>query len=764
MKKLMKFFGIVAVAAMSLTACQNEFDEQVNINKEGVTVDFYAEIPTRSAFGEKENGAYPAAWTGTETALFFLNENSDVKYANNSEAGESAKFTVTFDATDLTEGAIYAFSPQGVYNTADGVFKGGFTSTILDGPNKDGTLKDYNNAYLVVPSTQTPLANSVDEAAHALLAVKNYTDGVPSSVNLNFEHVLAYGKMTVKNFAHDIKSIKLQFPTNVAGTGCYCFYADKNTNKVYDVTNAKDSAITLNVAELTADAYWFSVVPTGTLSGDITITITDSGDNTYTKTLGTNGKLAFERGKVSNFAVDMAGVEADVEPETPAGEQTATITFDNKAKRTSHSNTLQVWEENGIIVTNNKASSTNNVGDYATPARFYKSSELIVEAPGNITEIVFDCNTTEYATNLKNSATNATASSDKVTVTLDGTETSYTCTLSGGQVRMDAITVTYVEANPNLKDQNIEWSTGDQTIVYGFEDEFEVPVLEGAEGAVTYESSNTNVATVSAEGVVALVEGAEGMATITAVAAATEEYKKATAKVTITVEKASITDVADLTWDADNKDAKTITLTGKHLDKVADLITINTPANFTVVKNGFNLTITPKQTNDTEEAIENTLEIRIKDGDTLIGEGCNVTLTQKGVIVSGEQIVEKMTISATTGTLASDKSSISWSGTNFNIVNYKNTSSTAIRTSDSDHFRSYVGNKLTFVSTCGKNFETIVISCTGSSFCDLTSAKITGATAVKSGTTITLTCTSDNVSIVWGKQNRFNTVEATFAN
>lgn len=758
MKKLMKFFGIVAVAAMSLTACQNEFDEQVNINKEGVTVDFYAEIPTRSAFGEKVDGAYPAAWTGSETALFFLNENSNVKYADNSEAGESAKFTVTFDATDLTEGAIYAFSPKGVYNTKDGVFKGGFTSTILDGPKTDGTLKDYNNAYLVVPSTQTPLANSVDEAAHALLAVKNYTDGVPSSVNLNFEHVLAYGKMTVKNFAQDIKSIKLQFPTNVAGTGCYCFYADKDTDKVYDVTNATDSAITLNVAELTADAYWFSVVPTGTLSGDITITIT-SGDNTYTKTLGTNGKLAFERGKVSNFAVDMTGIEADVEPETPADEQTATITFNDKAKRTSYSTSQQVWKENDIIVTNNKASSTSNVGDYANPARFYKNSELIVEAPGNITEIVFDCNSNEYASAMGV----GNVSSDKVTVTLDGTETSYTCTLSGGQVRMDAITVTYVEANPNLKEQNIEWSTGDQTIVYGFEDEFEVPELEGAETTVTYESSNTNVATVSAEGVVALVEGAEGTATITATAAATDEFKKATANVTITIEKASINEISDLTWSADEQDAKTITLAGKHLDKVANLITINTPANFTVVKNDFTLTITPKQVNETEEAIENTLEIRIKDGETTIGQGRNVTLTQKGITVSGEQIVEEMTITATTGTLAGDKSSISWSGENFNIVNYKNTSNTAIRTSDSDHFRSYVGNKLTFVSTCGKNFETIVISCT-SGYCDLTSATITGATAVKNSTTITLTCTSDNVSIVWGKQNRFNTVKATFAN
>ena len=57
-----------------------------------------------------------------------------------------------------------------------------------------------------------------------------------------------------------------------------------------------------------------------------------------------------------------------------AADMEATITFDNKTKRTEYSTTKQVWEENGIKVTNNKASSSSNVADYAKPARFYASS------------------------------------------------------------------------------------------------------------------------------------------------------------------------------------------------------------------------------------------------------------------------------------------------------------------------------------------------------------------------------------------------------
>ena len=122
-----------------------------------------------------------------------------------------------------------------------------------------------------------------------------------------------------------------------------------------------------------------------------------------------------------------------------------TITFDDKAKRTEYSTTKQVWEENGITVTNNKASSTNNVADYAEPARFYKNSELVVVCGGAITQIVFNANNSTYATAIKNSISSGatvTVSSNVVTVVLDTPATSFAFTLSGGQARIDSMVVT----------------------------------------------------------------------------------------------------------------------------------------------------------------------------------------------------------------------------------------------------------------------------------------------------------------------------------
>ena len=129
-------------------------------------------------------------------------------------------------------------------------------------------------------------------------------------------------------------------------------------------------------------------------------------------------------------------------------EETATLSFANKAQRTTFSSSQQIWEQNGIKVTNNKASSTNAVADYANPARFYAGSNLEVTAPGAISTIVFDANSGSYATAMKNSigtvsGATVSVSSDKVTITFTSPVESFVVAKFTAQVRMDSITVTY---------------------------------------------------------------------------------------------------------------------------------------------------------------------------------------------------------------------------------------------------------------------------------------------------------------------------------
>ena len=84
------------------------------------------------------------------------------------------------------------------------------------------------------------------------------------------------------------------------------------------------------------------------------------------------------------------------EQEQPSNE--ATLSFADVANRVSWDSNKQVWSANGITLTNNKGASTSNVADYHAPARFYKSSEIIVECEKAMTKIEFACNSASYAT------------------------------------------------------------------------------------------------------------------------------------------------------------------------------------------------------------------------------------------------------------------------------------------------------------------------------------------------------------------------------
>ncbi|MEE1096297.1 MAG: FN3 associated domain-containing protein [Paludibacteraceae bacterium] len=131
----------------------------------------------------------------------------------------------------------------------------------------------------------------------------------------------------------------------------------------------------------------------------------------------------------------------------------ATLTFDNKAKCTSSSTSQQVWEENGITLTNDKAASSTNVAVYA-PVRLYASSAITVKCSlGNIAQIEFVCDTYKntYPADLKKSiGAEATVSGTKVTVTPTATSDTYAVKKLAAQVRLKSVTVTYVAAGTDF--------------------------------------------------------------------------------------------------------------------------------------------------------------------------------------------------------------------------------------------------------------------------------------------------------------------------
>lgn len=221
--------------------------------------------------------------------------------------------------------------------------------------------------------------------------------------------------------------------------GSYVFWVFDATSTSFG-PDAGENKIGLNIyntdaeVEAESDNAQFSAVYT---DGGLVVTALE---NTTSETI--EGKITVTCGSMTQVVkVTQAGAGSK-----PAVQ--ATLTFDDTTKRTTFTTSQQIWEESGITFTNDKSASNTNIADYSKPVRLYQNSKITVEAPGEITVIVFDCNSTSYANALNNSI-GATAevevSSDKVTVTLNGTSAEFVIEKLTAQVRLDAVTVTYID-------------------------------------------------------------------------------------------------------------------------------------------------------------------------------------------------------------------------------------------------------------------------------------------------------------------------------
>lgn len=135
----------------------------------------------------------------------------------------------------------------------------------------------------------------------------------------------------------------------------------------------------------------------------------------------------------------------------------ATISFADTKNRTEFSTSLQVWAQNGITVTNKKASSNVDVANYSNPARFYAGSDVTIAYPG-MTKIEINCAglASKYISGWMNVPTGATATNngDVITIVFDKPVDSMTYTKLTAQCRAYDITV-YAEAEEDAQCEHI---------------------------------------------------------------------------------------------------------------------------------------------------------------------------------------------------------------------------------------------------------------------------------------------------------------------
>ncbi len=275
---------LVAVAAMGMLACQNEPETVVsgNDNAQKTTIEVIADLEnTRSAFGEKgADGAYASIWQGGEQVKaaviekiadwgeYYEVNQSDVTTVTTT--GSVANFSLTFSSLSSTSGTMLIASPVG--------------SVDFEGSNYyyDGDLPGF---VVNVPSEQTPLAASVDPAAHILTAT--YTGSFANAIKPEWEHAAAYAKMTLKNFNAEIDNV---------------------------VVTIDSKRYTLNPDNVEGNVFWFACEANEAPS-TVKVAVNTPDEKAYTKTLdltaGNGLGLPFVKGNVAEFSVNMDGITPD---------------------------------------------------------------------------------------------------------------------------------------------------------------------------------------------------------------------------------------------------------------------------------------------------------------------------------------------------------------------------------------------------------------------------------------------------------------------
>lgn len=281
MKKIFKSFSVIAAAAVALSSCIKDDNSSMNETK---SVQFYANsVETKTAFGVPEGNTYPTYWTANDSKIKLslnLQNPKDVKVTP-SDDYTTASFTAELEDDGSGTYTFYSLSPASAFNSFNDKSK-------------------YLSA--TIPTSQTPLENSVDESAQVLYAISKEYAEMPDVVSLTYKHFTAYGKLSFSNLALNgaqVKSIAVSSDVCLAGRWNYVIEDD-----AFEI-NSGSTTVTINTSEI--KDVWFACAPVDLSNKILTITVnTDMGPLVKEITMSAGKK--FEAGKIASFTVDMKGI------------------------------------------------------------------------------------------------------------------------------------------------------------------------------------------------------------------------------------------------------------------------------------------------------------------------------------------------------------------------------------------------------------------------------------------------------------------------
>lgn len=332
MKKIALF--VAALAAV----CSCSKNEMTTVDGKTVTIVAESNIDngTKVTMGAKDNGVYPMSWNESGECVFLREVVRSA--ASNADCGSSAfkkidaktaSFTFTLESktTESTYdyAAVYPCDPTDYKTSLDhGVRYGG-----TDAKNRVSYILNHEKS-------QLPLADAPDPATNIMVATALNFPSQPASLALDFNYVVGFGKMTVKNFpalaaGETVSKITITVPEDQKMTGRLYHYFHENsdgTHKAGDIipyssTTVKNFVmvdpknITFNT---TGFDVWFTSFPVSLVADDYLSLSFETSVKTYTANIKLTKQFKIEAGKVSEFVYDYEKGQPQAE--------TKTLTFD----------------------------------------------------------------------------------------------------------------------------------------------------------------------------------------------------------------------------------------------------------------------------------------------------------------------------------------------------------------------------------------------------------------------------------------------------
>lgn len=264
-----------------LLACSCQFTRETEAPEPGKTILFHAgAIPTKTHFGDPSEGVYPSLWSS---------EGDKVAIALN--YSEPVEATVTASS----DGRSADFVADVNYSSAPYVFRAFSPASAVK------SLSPSRKAWSIsIPSVQTPLPGSPDEAAQLISAVSVSFPTLPDEVSLSFSHVTAYGRLSFKNLELGgavVSKVELTATVPLCGE----WYYDGSA------LSPAGTSSTLTIVTSATEDIWFASAPAALGSERLSVRIyTDKGS--MVKEILVPDGYNLKSGKIAKIGIDMSGI------------------------------------------------------------------------------------------------------------------------------------------------------------------------------------------------------------------------------------------------------------------------------------------------------------------------------------------------------------------------------------------------------------------------------------------------------------------------